>query len=90
MEARAGEREGRQVKCLIASEGHLWMRRYFDNLPAPVRARLCENEFNICPACLQEGAQKLAHAHGLRRATTAIFMVALRSIERALRGEAKT
>jgi hypothetical protein len=26
--------EGRQVKCLIASEGHLWMRDYFDRFPS--------------------------------------------------------
>ena len=31
MEQRA-DLEGRQVKCLIASEGHLWMRNYFDRL----------------------------------------------------------
>jgi len=31
---------GRQVKCLIASEGHLWMRGYFDRLHPVVRRRL--------------------------------------------------
>jgi hypothetical protein len=39
MEQRAAP-EGRQVKCLIASEGHLWMRGYFDRFPSAVRRRL--------------------------------------------------
>jgi hypothetical protein len=34
MEQRA-DLDGRQVKCLIASEGHTWMRSYFDRLPSP-------------------------------------------------------
>jgi hypothetical protein len=85
MGARAKD-EVRQVKCLIASAGHLWMRGYFDKLPAPVRARLRETEFNVCPACLTEEAQKMAYARGLPRPTVAIFLAALSGIERALRG----
>ncbi len=34
------QRGERQVKCLIASAGHLWMRDFYDNLPATVRRRL--------------------------------------------------
>jgi hypothetical protein len=86
MEARAKGAEAQQVKCLIASAGHVWMREYFDELPPLVRARLREAEFNVCPACLTEEAQKMAHASGLPQPTVAIFLAALSSIERALRG----
>lgn len=41
-----------QTKCLINSEGHLWMDNYFDTLPAAVRRRLRNSPFNLCPACL--------------------------------------
>jgi hypothetical protein len=57
MEQRAGL-EGRQVKCLIASEGHLWMTGFFDRLPSAVRQRLMDNCFNICPACFTEQVQR--------------------------------
>jgi hypothetical protein len=30
MDSRAGSEDARQVKCLIASAGHEWMRGYFD------------------------------------------------------------
>jgi hypothetical protein len=41
-----------QIKCWIASEGHLWMRDYFDRLPPRIRQRLRQSPFNLCPACL--------------------------------------
>jgi hypothetical protein len=41
-----------QTFCLIATGGHLWMRGYFDILPASVRRRLRESPHNLCPACL--------------------------------------
>jgi hypothetical protein len=44
--------EGRQLKCLIASEGHRWMKSYFDELPPVVRQRLAESDHNICAACM--------------------------------------
>jgi hypothetical protein len=84
MEQRAA-REDRQVKCLIASSGHLWMRGYFDRLPPPVRRRLRESVFNICPACLQEEAQKAAQAHRLTRPSTEIYLRMIAAIERKLR-----
>jgi hypothetical protein len=52
MEQRAGL-EGRQVKCLIASEGHLWMQHYYDRFPGAVRRRLAASPFNICREVLQ-------------------------------------
>jgi hypothetical protein len=58
MEQRA-DLEGRQVKCLIASEGRLWMQGYFDRFPSIVRRRLAESAFNICPACMdKDGAAR--------------------------------
>ncbi len=44
--------EVNQTFCLIATGGHLWMRGYFDNLAVPVRQRLRQSPYNICPACL--------------------------------------
>jgi hypothetical protein len=41
-----------QTRCWIASGGHVWMRGYFDKLPLPVRQRLRDSSFNLCPACL--------------------------------------
>jgi hypothetical protein len=41
-----------QTKCLINTEGHIWMQGYFDTLPLPIRRRLRGSPFNICPACL--------------------------------------
>jgi hypothetical protein len=40
MEQRAKVDEGKQVKCLISSEGHVWMRNFFDSFPKLVRQRL--------------------------------------------------
>jgi hypothetical protein len=71
MEQRAGL-EGRQVKCLIASEGHLWMRGYFDRLPRIVRQRLAESAFNICPACMEN------------KPSVATYFAVIEAIERRL------
>jgi hypothetical protein len=84
MEARAVEREGRQIACLTSDAGHIWIH-YYDALPARVRARLRESEHNICPACLVVEARKAAAARGLRAPTIAIFLAVLAGIERALR-----
>lgn len=51
MEQTGRTLEGRQVKCLTADEGHVWMPA-FDRLPAAVRRRLAASRFNICPACM--------------------------------------
>lgn len=83
MEQRA-EREDRQVKCLIASGGHLWMRGYFGRLPPAVRRRLAEGRFNICPACMSEEADRAARARGLRRPTIRIYFEVISAIEKKL------
>ena len=73
--------DGRQVKCLIASEGHVWMKRYFDRLPPAVRRRLAESDFNICPACMDEEARRVAMASGLRKPTIDIYFDVIEAIE---------
>ena len=73
MEQRA-DLEGRQVKCLIASEGHLWMRGYFD--------RLADSRFNICPACMDGEARRVAS-----RPTASIYCAAIDLIEQKLAQE---
>ena len=78
MEQRAGL-EGRQVKCLIAAEGHLWMRGYFDQLPRMVRQRLAESAFNICPACMDEEARMAAS-----KPSVAVYFAVIESIEKKL------
>jgi hypothetical protein len=83
MEQRA-DRDGRQVKCLIASEGHLWMRGYFDRLPAAVRRRLAGARHNVCPACMSEEAMRAAKARGLGRPTISIYLATIAAIERQL------
>lgn len=76
--------EARQVKCLIASEGHLWMRAYFDRLPSAVRRRLAESAFNICPACLDEEAYKVASQGNETKPTVAMYFAVIEAIERKL------
>ena len=78
MEQRA-DLNGRQVKCLISSEGHLWMRGYFDRLPPAVRRRLAESRFNICPACMEEEARMAAS-----KPSVAIYFAVIASIEKKL------
>ena len=78
MEQRA-DLDGRQVKCLIASEGHLWMRSYFDRFPSAVRRRLANSPFNICAACMDIEAHRLA-----ARPTVATYFSVIAAIEQKL------
>jgi hypothetical protein len=48
MEQRAGVDEAKQVKCLIASEGHEWMKSYFDRLPKPAAAARRKSLQHLC------------------------------------------
>src|SRR5262249_24401665 len=86
MEQRAG-RDGRQVKCLTLDAGHIWIHSY-DRLPPPVRRRLSESVFNICPACLWGEAQDMATAQRLKRPSIAVYLAVIAAIERQLDGEA--
>jgi hypothetical protein len=74
--------EGRQLKCLIASEGHLWMRSYFDRLSPTVRRRLAESAHNICAACLTLQARRTAS-----KPSAADYFRLIESIEKKLTQE---
>jgi hypothetical protein len=78
MEQRA-DLDGRQVKCLTADAGHVWMH-YFDPLPPVVRRRLAESCFNICPACMDIEAHKTAS-----RPTVETYFSVIEEIERKLK-----
>jgi hypothetical protein len=84
MEQRA-DLEGRQVKCLIASEGHLWMRNYFDRFPSVVRRRLAESTFNICPACMDEEAHTAARQRKETKPSVGTYFRVIKVIERKLK-----
>jgi hypothetical protein len=83
MEQRA-DLEGRQVKCLIASKGHLWMRGYFDRLPPAVRHRLAESRFNICAACMDEEAHEVAARRKEKKPSIATYFAVIERIEQQL------
>ena len=83
MERRAAP-DDRQVKCLIASAGHQWMRGYFDQLPSAVRHRLAQGRFNLCAACLTEEAERVAATRGLRRPTIGVYNDVITAIEQKL------
>jgi hypothetical protein len=78
--------DGRQVKCLINDEGHVWIS-WHDRLPPPVRQRLAESVFNICPACMTIEARRVAAARGLRQPTIRIYLDLIKAIERKLKEE---
>jgi hypothetical protein len=75
--------EGRQLKCLTASEGHRWMRGYFDRLPPVVRHRLAESDFNICPACMMIEARRA----GRSKPRVNDYLALIESIEKKLTEE---
>jgi hypothetical protein len=84
MEQRA-DLEGRQVKCLIASEGHLWMRDYFDRFPSVVRRRLAESAFNICPACMDKEVHTAACQRKERKPSVGTYLLVIKTIEEKLK-----
>lgn len=83
MERRVADDKGRQVKCLTADAGHMWMPSY-DELPPAVRLRLANSRFNICAACMGIEAGRVAKARRLRRPTLAIYFDVIAAIEREL------
>ena len=87
MERRATAPDAKQVKCLIASEGHLWMCDWFDEFPPEVRERLANSRHNICPACMGDEAHMLARQRGERRPSMATYFMMIERIERQLDNE---
>ena len=75
--------DGKQVRCLTADEGHVWMHTY-DELPPSVRRRLAESPFNLCPACVAIETNNVAADRGLQRPTLRIYFDVIRAIERQL------
>ena len=75
--------DGKQVRCLTADAGHVWMRT-FDKLPRAVRKRLAESPRNLCPACVDIEAHNVATDRGLQRPTFRIYFDVIRAIERQL------
>jgi hypothetical protein len=72
--------KGRQVKCLTSDEGHVWMPNY-DRLPPAVRHRLAESPFNLCAACVDIEAHRVAR----RRPSLNTYLAVIRAIEEKLR-----
>ena len=78
--------DGKQVRCLTADAGHVWIHAY-DKLPPPVRKRLAESPFNLCAACMDIEAHHVAAARGLRRPSLRIYFDTIQAIERELFGQ---
>ena len=76
--------EGRQVKCLTADEGHVWMHCH-DRLPSAVRRRLAESRFNLCPACVVIDARSASQR---REPSIATYFAVIEAIERKLNQQA--
>jgi hypothetical protein len=74
--AKSKTLEGKQVKCLISDEGHVWIGAY-DTMSSRVRSRLANSPFNICPACLRGEVG--------RRATDADYFRCIEIVEQELR-----
>jgi len=49
--------DDRQVRCTTFDEGSVWIHR-LDSLPRPVRRRLANSRFNICPTCVAIDARR--------------------------------
>jgi hypothetical protein len=74
-----------KVFCTTGDQGSEWIHG-LDELPAPVRRRLAESVYNICPTCVGMEADREATGRGLRRPTVAIFFDIIEAIERRLKG----
>jgi hypothetical protein len=78
--------DGKQVRCLTADAGHVWIHAY-DKLPPLVRKRLAESPFNLCAACMDIEAHHVAVDRGLRRPSLRIYFDTIQAIERELFGQ---
>jgi hypothetical protein len=77
------DEQGRQVKCLVADNGHIWMPDY-DRLPSVVRRRLAESRHNICAACMAIEAGAIAQRGGRTDVSVKIYLEVIDAIERQL------
>jgi hypothetical protein len=76
--------DGRQVRCTTFDEGSVWIHD-LDKLPTPVRRRLAEGVFNLCPTCVYMDARHEARRRGLLKPTVAVYFDVIRAIERILK-----
>jgi hypothetical protein len=83
--AKSKTLEGKQVKCLIASEGHMWMKGYYDRMSPRVRSRLANSPFNICPACLNGQVNANSLLSRKSRATDADYFRCIEAVEQELK-----
>jgi len=80
---RGSSQNAQQVFCTTGDQGSEWIDG-LDELPAPVRRRLAESIFNICPTCAHLDAEREAKRRRLRQPTIAVFFDVIEAIERRL------
>ena len=69
--------DGRQVRCTTFDEGSVWIHA-LDELPSPVRRRLANSRFNICPTCVAMDARRNGAP------TIKLYFAVIEAIERVL------
>src|SRR5215475_5397978 len=69
--------DGRQVRCTTFDEGSVWIHG-LDKLPLPVRRRLANSRFNICPTCVAADARRNGTP------TVELYFAVIEAIERVL------
>jgi hypothetical protein len=74
-----------QTRCWTATEGHIWMNDYFDDLPPRVRQRLRASPFNLCPACLVVYFMPGVHARHREYSRETALLVAIEAMESTVR-----
>jgi hypothetical protein len=74
---RMAKLDGRQVRCTTFDEGSVWIHG-LDKLPLPVRRRLANSRFNICPTCCAIDTRRNGTP------TLALYFAVIAAIERTL------
>jgi hypothetical protein len=69
--------DGRQVRCTTFDEGSVWIHG-LDELPLPVRRRLANSRFNICPTCVDMDTRRNG------KPTLKLYFAVIEAIERVL------
>ena len=69
--------DGRQVKCCTYDAGARWIHA-IDKLPLPVRRRLANSRFNICPTCVAMDTRRNGTP------TLKLYFAVIEAIERTL------
>jgi hypothetical protein len=81
---RRSSQNAQQVFCTTGDQGSEWIHG-LDGLPSPVRRRLAEGVFNLCPTCVLQDARAEAWRRGLRQPTVAVYFDVIRAVERILK-----